>query len=128
MDMNELFVMATRGKYRFPFKGQISVEDLWDLSVKNLDSIFKTLNGEAKQAKEESLLEVKSPADAELEAKIEIVKYIVRVKQDEATQRVNAIALNEQKQKIAAVIAAKEDQALHDMSVDELRAMLQNMG
>ena len=40
--MNALFVMATRGKYRFPFKGQISVEDLWDLSVKNLDSIFKS--------------------------------------------------------------------------------------
>lgn len=128
MDMNALFVMAARGKYRFPFKGQISVEDLWDLSVKNLDSIFKTLNAEAKQAKEESLLEVKSPADAELEAKIEIVKYIVRVKQDEAVQRVNAIALNEQKQKIAAVIAAKEDQALHDMSVDELRAMLDKLG
>lgn len=128
MDMNALFVMATRGKYRFPFKGQISVEDLWDLSVKNLDSIFKTLNAEAKQAKEESLLEVKSPADAELEAKIEIVKFIVRVKQDEAAQRMNAIALNEQKQKIAAVIAAKEDQALHDMSVDELRAMLDKLG
>lgn len=128
MDMNALFAMATRGKYRFPFKGQISVEDLWDLSIKNLDSIFKALNAEAKQAKEESLLEVKSPADAELEAKIEIVKYIVRVKQDEAAHRVNAIALNEQKQKIAAVIAAKEDQALHDMSVDELKAMLQNMG
>ena len=44
----ELFEIATRNKYRFPFKGWISTEDLWDLSVQNLDGIFKTLNKEFK--------------------------------------------------------------------------------
>ena len=100
MDMNTLFVMATRCKFRFPFKGQISVEDLWDLSVKNLDTIFKALNAEAKQAKEESLLATKSAADAELEAKIEIIKYIVAVKQEEAKQKATAAANKEQLQHI----------------------------
>lgn len=123
MEMNNLFVMAARGKYRFPFKGQISVEDLWDLSVKNLDTIFKALNAEAKQAKEESLLETKSAADAELEAKIEIIKYIVKVKQEEAQQRVVAAANSEQKRRINEIIASKQDQALQDMSIDELIAM-----
>lgn len=128
MEMNNLFVMATRNKYRFPFKGQISVEDLWDLSVKNLDTIFKALNTEAKQANEESLLAVKTAADTELEAKIEIIRYIVKVKQEEANQRTIVAANNEQKRKIDAIIAAKEDQALQAMSIEELVAMRNNLG
>lgn len=123
MDMNTLFVMATRCKFRFPFKGQISVEDLWDLSVKNLDAIFKALNAEAKQAKEESLLATKSAADAELEAKIEIIKYIVAVKQEETKQKATAAANKEQQRRIDEIIAAKQDEALHNMSVEELLAM-----
>ncbi|WP_243033922.1 hypothetical protein [Clostridium sp. AF50-3] len=55
--------MAARCKYRFPYRGNISVEDLWDLPVKALDGIFKTLNAEVKQSQEESLLENKSPED-----------------------------------------------------------------
>lgn len=51
-----MFEIATRTKMRFPFKGMISVEDLWDLSVQNLDKVFKTLNSQRKEAQEESLL------------------------------------------------------------------------
>ena len=123
MEINNLFVMATRKKFRFPYKGMISVEDLWDLSVNNLDTIFKALNAEAKQANEESLLTTKSAADAELEAKIEIIKYIVLVKQEEANQRATAAANKEQQRRIDEIIAAKKDQALQNMSVEELIAM-----
>ena len=35
----ELFEIATRKKYRFPYKGLISVEDLWDLSMRELVAI-----------------------------------------------------------------------------------------
>ena len=40
------FELATKEKYRFPFKGMIGVEDLWDLDVNQLDSVFKALNKE----------------------------------------------------------------------------------
>lgn len=128
MDMNTLFVMATRRKFRFPFKGLISVEDLWDLSVKNLDTIFKALNAEARQANEDSLLATKSTADKELESKIEIIKFIVKVKQDEAAQRLVVAANKEQQRRIDEIIAAKQDQKLQDMSIEDLIAMRDSLG
>ena len=67
MELTNIFEEATRYKYRFPFKGMISVEDLWDLKLQDLDSVFKLLNKEKKQSDEESLLQVKSEADQELE-------------------------------------------------------------
>lgn len=123
MNMNDLFVMATRRKFRFPFKGMVSVEDLWDLTVKNLDTIFKALKAEARQANEESLLTTKSAADAELDAKIEIIKYIVMVKQEEAANRERLAANREQMRRIDEIIAAKQDQALQDKSIEELLAL-----
>ena len=74
MAINELFIMASRQKFRFPFKGVATVEDLWDLGVRDLDTIFKSLNSQKKQAQEESLLSTKSKEESVLEAKIEIVK------------------------------------------------------
>ena len=44
MELTNIFEAATRYKYRFPFKGMISVEDLWDLKLQDLDSVFKLLN------------------------------------------------------------------------------------
>ncbi len=124
MAMNELFIMATRKKFRFPFKGMISIEDLWDLSVQNLDNVFKALNAEVKQVREESLLTTKSTEDTELDAKIEIVKYIVKVKLEEADKKKQAVARLEQKRRIQEILANKQDEALQGKSIEELQAML----
>lgn len=127
MNKNEMFVTATRNKFRFPFRGQISVEDLWDLSVENLDSVYKTLNSQVKKAKEESLLNTKSREDEIIEMQIEIVKYIVSVKQDESAKKVAAKEKKARKQKILEVLAAKEDADLQNKSSEELQAMLSEL-
>ena len=127
MSKNEMFVTATRNKFRFPVRGQISVEDLWDLSVENLDSVYKTLNSQVKKAKEESLLNTKSREDEIIEMQIEIVKYIVCVKQDEAAKKVAAKEKKARKQRILEVLAAKEDADLQNKSPEELQAMLSEL-
>ena len=119
-----LFEMATRKKFRFPFKGTISVEDLWDLSVQNLDTVFKALNAEVKQVKEESLLATKSTEDTILDAKIEIVRHIVNAKLAEADARTRAAEKREQKRKLQELIANKQDAELQGKSIEELQAML----
>lgn len=127
MTTTNIFEYAVRNKTRFPFKGMISVEDLWDLSVTNLDSIYKTLNKQIKQSEEESLLNVKTNVDTELEVQIAIVKYIVSIKLAEQEAREKAAAKKAQKQKIMSIIATKEDEALQNSSVDDLRKMLDEL-
>ena len=124
MEAGKLFETATRNKMRFPFRGMISVEDLWDLSLTNLDSVFKTLNAEAKKSEEESLLETKSKENEELSNKIEIVKYIVNIKLEEKKTKENARKNAEMKQRLLEIKAKRQDAALENMSDEDLDKML----
>lgn len=128
MSREEMFIKASREKMRFPYKGLATVEDLWDLSVTELDKIYKSLNAKAKQAQEESLLEVKSSEDEELTAQIEVIKYIVSVKLEEKKAAEMAKERKEQKQKIMSILASKQDEALHGKSIEELEKMLDELG
>jgi len=128
MSIEKMFETAVRSKMRFPFKGSVSVEDLWDLSAEDLNGIFQQLNSQSKQANEESLLEKKSVEDEILTAKIEIVRYIVGVKLAEAEESKLALLRKTQKQKILAIIADKQDADLQGKSVEELKAMLDDLG
>lgn len=123
----KMFELAIRSKFRFPFKGMVSVEDLFDLSVKNLDSVFKVLNSELKQINEESLLNAKTKQDKELDMKIEIVKYIVGVKLEEDNLRLKTKERKEQKQKIMELLAEKQDESLKSKSAEELKKMLDDL-
>ncbi len=125
--MEKLFETAVRNKFRFSFRGLISVEDLYDLSVQNLDSIFKTLNSQLKQTKEESLLDVKTKQDEELNTKIEIVKYIVKEKLEEENLRLRAKERKQQKQKILEILAEKQDESLKGKSIEELTKMIDDL-
>ena len=127
MTTTNIFEYAVRNKVRFPFKGMISAEDLWDLSLTNLDSIYKTLNKEVKQSEEESLLTTKTSVDTELEIQIAIVKHIVTVKLEEQEVREKAAAKKAQKQKIMSIIATKEDEELQNTSVEDLKKMLDEL-
>lgn len=122
-----MFEVATRTKMRFPFKGMISVEDLWDLSVQNLDKVFKTLNSQRKEAQEESLLNAKSSEDEALDTQIAIVKYIFDVKSEEHAAMVKSAENKEKKQKIMALMAKKDDEEMENMSKEELQKLLDEL-
>lgn len=124
MENKNIFEIATRNKFRFPFRGSVSVEDLWDLTPENLDAVFKTLNSQKKKVNEESLLSASTNEDVELDTMIAIVKHIVTVKLDERASRDKAKAKKEQKQKILSVLNAKQDEELQNKSPAELQAML----
>lgn len=47
--MQTIFRDATRLKLRFPYKGLISTEDLWDLDENQLDSIYRELSAKQRE-------------------------------------------------------------------------------
>lgn len=125
MKTENIFEYATKHKIRFPFKGSISVEDLWDLSVTDLDKVFKILNTQVKQLQEESLLNIKTKENEEIEIKIAIVKHIVSVKLAEKEEKEKASARKAQKQKIMSIIEEKQDEVLKNTSIEDLKKMLE---
>ena len=122
-----MFEKASREKTRFQYKGQLSVEDLWDLDVKELDSIFKSLNAKLRITKEESLLDSKSEADKDLEFQVSIVKHVVEVKLKEAEDRKQSRERREKKQKLMELLAKKQDANLEQMSEDDLLKKIQEL-
>ena len=122
-----LFEIATRNRYRFNYKGVMTVEDLWSLRVEDLDAIFKMLNRQKKTADEDSLLATKSAEDQDLANKIDIVRYIVSVKLAEAAVRVSAAEKKAQRDKILEIVAKKKDKALEEMGIEDLMKKLEEL-
>lgn len=124
--MSNIFKNATKKKYRFNFNGLVTVEDLWDLSLENLDKVYKQLKRQQKSESEESLLNV-SQEDEVLLEKIEIIKEIVADKLAAKERAVNAAKKRAQNQRILEIMADKQDAALRDKSIEELQAMLEEV-
>ena len=124
--MANLFEIASRKKYRFPYKGMITVEDLWDLSPAALDGIYRALNKTIKAQAEDSLMDERE-ADETTANMVEIVKHIFSVKRDEAKARREAMENAEKRRHIMDILARKQDEALNNKSEEELLKMLDNM-
>lgn len=130
----EMFAFATRKKFRFDtYKGQVTVEDLWDLPLTatngrpNLDDIAKELYKKMKDENEMSFVKPTSQVNKEfniIKAKFDIVKYIIDVKLAEAEAAKKAKETKARNQRILGLIAQKEDEALASKSKEELLAML----
>jgi hypothetical protein len=125
--MDQIFEKATRMKLRFNHRGVCFVEDLWDISLKNLDKMYIELASEIKTNNIDSLLGTKKEIDEETELKIEIIKHIVAIKLAEKEARDIEQKRKEQKQKIMSLIVEKQDEALKGKSVEELTALLNSL-
>jgi len=129
-----MFEKASRTKLRCNTdRGYLSTEDLWDLPLISrrgnfsLDDLAKKLNRQIKEAGDESFVTERSPANATLELKFEIVKHIIKVRLDDLEQRENAEVLRVKKKKILEIIAGKEDEELAGKSVDDLKKMVEEL-
>lgn len=127
-NITNIFELASNMKFRFPYKGMISTEDLWDLNLDQLDAVYKTLNKDVKKSQEESLLSKNTIEDEVLSAKIEIVRHIFNYKLEMAEKKERAQINAEKKRRILDILAQKQDISLQNMSEDELRKMLEELG
>lgn len=121
-----MFEKATRLKLRFQFKGQCSVEDLWDSPIQDLNNIYCELE-EIKQKKQKGLLAVKSRDDEAVELRLAIIKHIVITRLEEQQTYENTIVKAEKKQKILSIIAEKQNEQYKDMTVEDLNKLIKDL-
>lgn len=125
MTTEKMFIMSAKNKFRFPFKGLVSTEDLFDLSMEHLDTIYKALMLEKKKTTEESLLGAKTKTVEVLEAKIGIVTYVFNLKKEEKEANIAAKERKERNERIKAIIADKQNEALRNLTTEELAKLIE---
>lgn len=135
MNIENLFIYASKQKLRFESnKGQLSVEDLWDLELvsnrpnqSTLDSIAIQLSKELESTKGVTSFVTTSPTknNKQLQAKFDIVLYIIEQKKQDDIRNANIKLAKEKNKKILEIIQEKQDGELKSKSVEEL---LQLMG
>jgi len=123
-----MFERASKLKLRFQAaKGYLATEDLWDLTKVQLNSLAKSLNRDLKESEEEDFLEEKSEEDTITKLKFDIVRHVLEIKKAEYKEMKADIERKSERQRILAILAKKQDQALEDLSEEELRKKLDEM-
>ena len=125
--MEKLFIKALKKGFRFNYKGLLTVEDLWSLSLEQLDEIYKDINKKIKASSEESFLNKSDKTVNELNDKLEIIKYIMEDKLVAKSKREKAALIKTQKEAVARLLAEKKQSALSAKSEEELEAILNSL-
>ena len=132
--MDNLFLQATREKFRFESsKGDLSVEQLWDLPLTSrtgfdLDTVAKAVNANLKASNEESFVNVSNnPAVSRLQAQLEVVKAIIEVKLAQAEATKKRVEKAAERQRLMEVLHSKKDQELQGLSVEEIERRLSQL-
>lgn len=122
----ELFAIATRNKVRFStIKGVLSTEDLWSLTLEQLNTIAIGLNKELKET-EVSFISSTKTNDL-LKLKFDVVKFIIDVKLAEKEEKKDKAEKAAKKQQLLELINNKENETLQSLSIDELRKQLEQL-
>lgn len=105
-------------------KGSLSVEQLWTLSLTELDTLAVSLETEYEKSGKKSFLTPKSAKDKTAKLAFDVVLEILNDKNDEATAASEAKEVKEHNSKILALMADKQDETLKKKSFKELEKML----
>lgn len=133
----QLFLKASRLKLRFNCeRGSYLVEDLWDLPIQTktgagvtLDGLYRQHKKELEELSEEGLFQSKSSSSKSVIAqlKVDIIRFVAETKQAEADKKQKALEAKAKRERLAELIAQKQDAALLSKDVAELQAELKKL-
>lgn len=121
-----LFETASKTKLRFSSnKGMITSEDLWDLSLADLDEIARETYKRVRDDMDHvSFVRPASKVDSTDLLRLDILKRVIEVKMEERDAAEKTVLQNAKKQRILNIMAEKEDENLKGASLEDLRQML----
>ena len=123
-----LIEQGVRQKLRFKSKlGNLTIEDLFDLTLEQLDPIAVAYNKLAKEDGEESFIKKSTKKDNTNKLAFDIVKLVIDEKLEDAEKQKLATAKAKEKQFLLELINQKETSALGDLSIEELKQRVSNL-
>lgn len=121
----ENFKQASKDKVRFQtLKGSLSTEQLWDLSITDLDSLAVSLDIAHQESGKKSFVRKTSAKDKKLKLMFDIALEVLNTKVEEQQAAQEKAEAKEHNNKILAIIADKQDESLKGKTVKQLEAML----
>lgn len=124
-----MFEKASRAKLRFDSeRGQLTIEDLWDLPLSsgkvNLNDLAKSASRAIRESSEEDFVGKKTKVEEDHELRLEILKHVISVRIEEAEVKKRAESDAGRKKIIAGIIEKKKMQDLESLPIDELIKLL----
>lgn len=118
------YKQGTREKLRFSTKkGELSIENLWDLGLETLNDIAVDLYNQYESSGKKSFLVNRSEKDKIIKLKLDVILDILNTKKEEAEQRRTEKERKEHNQKIDELIERKKQGELEGKTVEELEQM-----
>lgn len=122
-----MYKEALQKKLRFKTnKGMITTEDLFDLSLQNLDTLAIMLDKKISEDPKKSFIEDLPAEENDDELRFNIVKDVINIKLKARKDNIDRAQMDARNKRIAELIAKKEDEVLENKSIEELRAMIQH--
>lgn len=120
-----IFKQASQQKLRIQTsRGPLTIEQLWDLPVEELDALAVSLEETYKNSKGKSFLTKVSVKDKTVKLKFDLVLDILNTKVEEQAALTEARENRKHNEDIMDLIAKKERGELEGKSVEELRKLL----
>lgn len=130
-----MFEKATRQKLRFfTDKGQLTVEDLWDLPLEsstgrvNLDTLCVDLLKQLNTSDTVSFVKPGRKSNATIQLKFDIVKHVIEVRLAENAAANLARSNAEKKQELLAVVANRQRDDLQKLTTEDLLKQIEALG
>ena len=129
-----MFEKAAKLKLRFDTtSGPLGVEDLWDLPLTstkgkaNLDDIARGLHKQLKSGDDVSFVVPTRKSDETIQLKFDLVKHVIDARLAENQAALLEKERADKKQRIMGIIAAKQDETLQGMSLDDLKKLMSEL-
>lgn len=113
--------------------GYLTTEDLWDLPLQSksgktsLDDVARMLNKRLKETEEVSFVSPKAITNKEDTLRFDIVKKVIEVRLAENEALRTRAARKQEKEKLLAILARKQDAAKEALSEDEIKKMIEEL-
>lgn len=126
------FIRAARIGLRFSTsRGHLAVEDMFQLTLKDLDAVGQTIIARLERSSSKSLLanpdKSASKANDEDNLRLDIIKVIIDIKQTENAEAARRLTNKRQKDLIAEILEKKRLGAMEDKSIEELEKELASL-